>query len=81
MKKILFILLFFPLGVWAQTSTENYILTKTYKVPSTQVITDTDPTQTSTSIETEISKSFTLNQNYPNPFNSSTIKWIWIILI
>ena len=51
MKKILFILLFFPLGVWAQTSTENYILTKTYKVPSTQVITDTDPTQTSTSIQ------------------------------
>ena len=51
MKKILFILLFFPLGVWAQTSTENYIVTKTYKVPSTQVITDTDPTQTSTSIQ------------------------------
>lgn len=30
-------------------------------------------TQTSTSIETEINNSFTLNQNYPNPFNSSTI--------
>ena len=51
MKKTLFILLLFPLGIWAQTNTENYILTKTYKVPSTQVITDTDPTQTSTSIQ------------------------------
>ena len=51
MKKTLFILLLFPLGIWAQTDTENYIVTKTYKVPSTQVITDTDPTQTSTSIQ------------------------------
>ena len=40
-----------PLGSWAQTNTENYILTKTYKVASTQVITDTDPTQTTTSIQ------------------------------
>lgn len=51
MKKILFILMLIPLGSWAQTNTENYILTKTYKVASTQVITDTDPTQTTTSIQ------------------------------
>ncbi len=51
MKKRLLLLLLLPLGAWAQTDTENYILTKTYKVPSTVEITEADPTKVSTTLQ------------------------------
>ena len=49
MKKIFFILLIFPLGVWAQD--ENYILTKTYKVASETLLTTANPNQVTTAVQ------------------------------
>ena len=51
MKKILYILLFLPLGIMAQTPTENYVLSKTYKVPSATVLETTNPDEVTTAIQ------------------------------
>lgn len=50
MKKILSLLVFVPLMVVAQTTTENYIKTKTYKVATATTITTPDITQASQNI-------------------------------
>ena len=39
MKKILYILLLLPLGVLAQTTTENHVVSKSYKIKTTSVLT------------------------------------------
>jgi len=50
MKKILSFLVLFPVLVFGQTQTENYIITKTYKVPSTTSITAPSISQASQNI-------------------------------
>ncbi len=51
MKKLIPLLLFLPLSVLAQTNSENYIKTTTYKVPTQNSIGNPSPTQATVSIQ------------------------------
>ncbi|MCD8413257.1 DUF6443 domain-containing protein [Tenacibaculum finnmarkense] len=51
MKKLLYVLLFVSVALSAQTTTENYVLSKTYKKASTSPITGNDQNKVSTTIQ------------------------------
>ncbi|MCG8208405.1 type IV secretion protein Rhs, partial [Tenacibaculum finnmarkense genomovar finnmarkense] len=51
MKKLLYVLLFVSVALSAQTTSENYVLSKTYKEASTSPITGNDQNKVSTTIE------------------------------